>query len=64
MADLGRDKVCDGEAAEEDALSAEDHESHEWARFCELEEGQEVHSLVVGFFEESLDPEKGEQGGP
>jgi hypothetical protein len=37
-------------------LSAENHDAHEGAGFGHLEEGQEVHALVVRFFEQGFDP--------
>ena len=50
------DEVAGNEGVEEDALAAEDHEAHEPAWFGHLQEGEEVHALVVGLFEERLDP--------
>jgi hypothetical protein len=55
VADGGRDQVAEEEAVEEDALRAKDHGAHEQPRGVELEEGEEVHSLVEGFFEEGFD---------
>lgn len=46
----GGEQVGDEEGVEEDALRAEAHEAHEPAGFGELEEGEEVHAFVVGFF--------------
>lgn len=57
MADLRGDHVGQREAAEEYALCAEDHEPHQGTWFGELEECEQVHALVVGFFEEGFDPD-------
>lgn len=51
-----RDEVGDEHGVEEDALRSEDHELHEGTGFGHFEEGQEVHALVVGFFEQGFDP--------
>ena len=59
VAGAGRDEVGEEEAVEEDALGAEDHEAHKGARLGHFEEGEEVHALVVGFFEEGFDPVRG-----
>jgi hypothetical protein len=37
-------------------LGAENHNAHEGTGFGHLEEGQEVHALVVGLFQQSFDP--------
>jgi hypothetical protein len=37
-------------------LSAEDHGAHEEARGVRFQEGEEVHALVEGFFEEGFNP--------
>ncbi len=50
------EEVCEEEAIEEDALSAEDHGAHEEARGVRFQEGEEVHALVEGFFEEGFNP--------
>jgi len=52
----GGEEVADEEAIEEHALRAEDHGSHEDTGSVEFEEGEEVHALVEGFFDESFDP--------
>lgn len=54
--DSGRQKVCDEEAVEEDALCPDDHHLHEPARFAHLHERQQMHSLIVALLEECLDP--------
>ena len=56
VAGARRDEVGGDEGVEEDALRAEEHQAHEDARFGQREEGEEVHALVVGFFEEGFDP--------
>lgn len=56
MAGAGREEVGGEEAVEEDALGAEDHDAHEGAGLGYFEEGEEVHTFVVGFFEEGFDP--------
>ena len=56
VAGARRDEVRQEEAVEEDALRAQDHQPHEPARLGELHEGEEVHALVVGLFEEGFDP--------
>lgn len=56
VAGLGGDKVGEEEGVEIHALRAEDEDAHERAGLGELEEGEEVHAFVVGFFEESFDP--------
>ena len=47
VADLWGDQVGERETAEEYALCAEDHESHEWAWLGEFEEGEKMHTFVV-----------------
>lgn len=37
-------------------MGAENHNAHEGTGFGHLEEGQEVHALVVGFFQQRFDP--------
>ena len=56
MASPGGDEVTEEECVEEDTLRAENHEAHERAWLSELEEGEEMHSLVVGFLEKRLNP--------
>jgi len=56
VADARGEEVCDGEPREEDALRAQDHKAHWPAGRAEFEEGEEVHSFVVGFFEEGCYP--------
>ena len=56
VANLGGEEVRDEHGVVEDALGTEDDESHEPARLVHLEEGEEMHSLVVGLLEEGLDP--------
>ena len=51
-----RQQVREEHAVEEDALRAQDGHLHEPSRFGELHEGEEVHPLVVGFFEKGFDP--------
>lgn len=58
VADAWGEEIGEEECAEEDALGSEDHCPHLPAWLGEFEEGQEVHALVVCFFEESLDPAK------
>ena len=45
------EEVRQEHAVEEDALRADDGHLHEPARLGQLEEGEQVHALVVGFFE-------------
>lgn len=52
VAGCWRDEVGEEEGVEEEALSGEDGETHQRAGRGELEEGEEVHAFVVGFFEE------------
>lgn len=56
VANLGADEVCDKHGVEVDALRADDEYLHEPARLAHLEEGQEVHALVVRLLEQRLDP--------
>ena len=53
------DEVGQEHPVEENALGADDHGAHEETRLCHFEEGKEVHPLIVGFFEESLNPRSG-----
>lgn len=56
MANLGRYKVANEHGIVENALRGKDHEPHQSARLVHLEEGEEVHALVVRLFEQCLDP--------
>ena len=56
VADLGRNEVRNEHGVIEDALGTEHDESHEPAGLVHLEEGQEMHSLVVRLLEKRLDP--------
>lgn len=56
VADSRRHEVGHEEEVEEDTLSEKDHGSHEISRLVHLEEGQKMHSLVVGLLKESLNP--------
>lgn len=56
MDNLGRDKVRDEQAVEENTLSTYDHHLHEPTRLAHLHERQEMHSLVVTLLEKCLDP--------
>ena len=51
-----RDEVGEEEGVEEYALGAEDHGLHEEAWFGHFKKGEEVHTFVVGFFQEGFDP--------
>ncbi len=51
MAGAGRDEIGEEHAVEEDALGAEDHQTHEPAGLGHLEEGQQMHAFVVRFLE-------------
>jgi hypothetical protein len=37
-------------------LGTEDHDAHEGAGLGHLEEGEQVHALVVTFFQQCLNP--------
>lgn len=50
------DEVGKEESVEKNTLAAEDHHAHEPARLAEMEEGKKVETLIVGFFEERLNP--------
>lgn len=56
MAGARGDEVGEEHGVEEDALGAQDHDLHEPAGLGHLEEGEQVHALVVRLFEQRLDP--------
>jgi len=56
MANLGRDEIRYEHGVVEDALGAEDHHPHQPAWFVHLKESQQMHPLIIRFFEKSFDP--------
>lgn len=56
VADPRRHQIGDEHGVVEDALRGKDHQAHQPARLVEVEEGQQVHPLVVRLFEQRLDP--------
>lgn len=57
VASSGGEEVRDEHAVKEDALRADNEHLHEPARLGELEEGKQMHALVVGLLKKGLDPE-------
>lgn len=56
VGDFRRDQVAEEHGVEEDALRSQDERLHEQTWFAHLHEGEQVHALIVGLFEEGLDP--------
>lgn len=56
MADLGRQQIGEEKQIEEHALSTQDGQSEDRAALTYLHEREQVHPLVLGFFEERVDP--------
>ena len=56
MAKGRTDEVSEGEADGEDPLGEGDEAAEEGPRLPQLQKGHEVHPLVLGLFEQSVDP--------
>jgi uncharacterized protein (DUF2267 family) len=56
MDNLGVQEIGNKETVEEDALGSDDHELHEESGLAHRHECQEMHSFVVAFFQERLNP--------
>jgi uncharacterized protein (DUF2267 family) len=56
MHNLGVQKIGNKETVEEYALGSDDHEFHEGSGLAHGHECQEMHSFVVAFFQERLNP--------
>ncbi len=56
MAKLGTDYIGEEEQVVEDRLCSNDGAAEDHAGVLELNEGQEVHPLILGLFEEGMDP--------
>lgn len=56
MTKTRRDEVPDKHGVVKDTLRRENQEPHQSAGTVQLGEGDEVHSLVVGFFQEGFNP--------
>ena len=56
VADWRMDQVCEEEEVHENALGDDNRHPENLARLPELEEGQQMHSLILRFLQQRVDP--------